>query len=86
MATALFNTNNDPNAPYSNAAVVTPNDSADLSFRTRALFIGGAGNIVVSIGGANVTITGVLAGSVLPICVDRVLATSTTATNIVALW
>lgn len=86
MATALFNANNDPNAPYSNAAVVTPSDGTDLTFRTRALFVGGAGNIVVSIGGSNVTITGVLAGSLLPLCVDRVLSTSTTATNIVALW
>ncbi len=85
MATALFNASNAIDAPYANAAAVTPSDSTDLTYRTRALYIGGTGNIVVSIGGANVTFTSVPVG-ILPLVVDRVLATSTTATNIVALW
>lgn len=74
-------------APASSAAVVTPNNSTDLTYVTRALFVGGAGNIVVTmVDGVDCTFTGVAAGSVLPIRVSRVKATSTTATNIVALW
>lgn len=77
--------------PASNAVAVTPNDSTDLTYVTRGLFVGGAGNIVVIMGdqavdATTVTFTGVLAGTILPIAVRRVRATSTTATNIVALW
>lgn len=74
-----------------NIAVVTPNDTTDLSNVTRWLWIGGAGNVAVVPAGAEtnsgpVTITGVAAGTLLPIRVSRVKATNTTATNIVALW
>lgn len=85
MAPALFNANNSIMGPYANAAAVTPNDSTDLTFRTRALYVGVTGNIVVSIGGSNVTFSNVPVGYHL-LVVDRVLATGTTATNIVALW
>lgn len=63
---------------------VTPNDSTDLTYISKALWIGGAGNIVVTPagGGSNVTYT-VAAGTILPIQVTRVLATGTTATQIV---
>jgi len=77
-----------PNATHvaEYAAVVTPNDSVDLPLKARALFVGGAGNIaVVTRGGSSVTFTGVAAGSILPVAVNRVLATGTTATNIMAL-
>jgi hypothetical protein len=71
-----------------NAAAVTPNDDADLAQVTRAIFVGGAGNISVTMAGTGtaVVITGVPAGAFLPICAARILATSTTATNIVAFW
>lgn len=87
MATQLFNTSNSISAPYKFAAAVTPNDSADLTYTTRAVYIGGAGNMVATMdGGGDVTFTGLTVGSVLPVCVSRIKATSTTATNIVALW
>lgn len=74
-------------APCSHAAAVTPDDNTDLSYTTRALFVGGAGNVnLVTAGGETVTFTGVTAGSVLPVRVARVKSTSTTATSIVALW
>lgn len=77
----------DKAAPSSNAAAVTPSDSADLTYVTRELFVGGAGNVaVIMAGGQTVTLTGVLAGSVLPIRVSRVKNTGTTAANITALW
>jgi hypothetical protein len=71
--------------PADNQVAVTPSDSTDLAYISRALFIGGAGNIVVtpSSGQANITYT-VPAGMILPIRVSRVLATGTTATNIVS--
>ncbi len=69
------------------AAAVSPHDTNDLPSQTRGLYIGGAGNVVVILADdtASVTFTGVLAGSVLPIRVKRVLSTNTTATAIVAL-
>lgn len=68
------------------ASAITPNDST-LIGQTIGLFVGGAGNLSVTMAdGNNVTFTGVLAGQLLPISVKRVRSTSTTATNIVALY
>ena len=74
--------------PAKGAAAVTPSDSADLVYRTRALYVGTGGNISVNMAGtgAAVVFTGVPSGSVLPISVTRVLSTDTTASDIVALW
>lgn len=75
-------------APANSAAAVTPSATA-LAFTTRALYVGGAGSVAVTMaGGGNVTFVGVPAGAVLPIRVTHVLAagSGTTATNIVALW
>jgi hypothetical protein len=88
MAAAdLANKSNNVVDPASNAAAVTPNDSTDLAAVSRALFVGGAGNIAVTMaGGQSITFTGVTAGAVLPIRVSRILSTGTTATSIVAVW
>ena len=73
--------------PAQHAAAVTTSDETDLTETTRALYVGGEGNISVEMeGGETVTFTGVPAGMLLPVCVTRVNATDTTATNIVALW
>ncbi len=75
-------------APYRFGAVVTPNDGVDLARPTRGLWVGGAGNLnrdLVGDGGT-VLLSGVPAGTQLPLNVRRVRATSTTATLIVALW
>lgn len=67
---------------------VTPNDSTDLpGGRAYGLYIGGAGNVAVvhSAGSTAVTYIGVPVGTILPVEVTRVMATNTTATNIVAL-
>ncbi|MGA0837813.1 MAG: spike base protein, RCAP_Rcc01079 family [Ilumatobacteraceae bacterium] len=65
---------------------VTPSDSTDLTTLARAIYVGGAGNVVaVQHDGTAVTFTGVPAGTVLPIAVRRINSTSTTATAIVAL-
>lgn len=73
-------------SPAAYAVAVTPSDSTVLT-TTRALFVGGAGNlsVVMAGNGATVVFTGVTAGSIIPIRVTKVLA-ATTATNITAVW
>ena len=51
------------------------------------LYVGGAGNLrVLTSSGSDITFTGVLAGSFIPVQVKRVFATSNTAASILALW
>lgn len=51
------------------------------------LYVGVAGNLrVLTSSGSDITFTGVLAGSFIPVQVKRVFATSNTATSILALW
>ena len=77
---------NDSTAPFLNAAAVTPNDSGTV-IETDSLFVGGAGAVAVRLdSGATVTFAGVPAGTTLNVRVNRVLATGTTATNILALY
>lgn len=52
----------------------------------RALYIGGAGNVAVTMSdGSSVTFTAVPVGAILPLNVIQVRATGTTATNIVGM-
>lgn len=69
-------------------AAVTPSDTADIPHGTvKALYVGGAGNLVaVGQDGENATFNSVPAGTVLEINAKRVNSTDTTATNIVALY
>ena len=88
MATDLFVASPDTlQAPARDGVAVTPNDGADLTNVTKALFVGGAGNLaLVTQNGTTLTLTGVIAGSYLPIRVSQVKATGTTATNIAAFF
>ena len=73
--------------PYAYAAAVTPSDTVPLANPSRGIYVGGAGNLsVVMISGDGAVFSAVSTGAVLPIAVDQVNATGTTATNIVALW
>jgi len=75
------------------ASAITPAD-ADLATDEypRGIYVGTTGNVAVrmagdgQIGDQDVTFIGVPAGTLLPISVSRVLATGTTASNIVALY
>lgn len=73
-------------APARGVAVVTPSDSADLPRgECRALLIGTAGNVAIDTEqDSNVVVPAPV--GVLPIAVKRVRLTSTTASNIVALY
>jgi hypothetical protein len=54
---------------------------------TRALYVGGGGNLAVRLqDGTELTLANMPAGTLLPIRVTRILATGTTATEIVGLW
>lgn len=75
------------NSPASDGAAVTPNDNADLVTSSRYVFVGGAGALKVDlVSGNTLTLTGITAGTVLPLRVRRVYATGTTATNIAVLF
>lgn len=76
--------------PGGNAFTITPDDDNDLPITTRAIFVGTAGDLTVvmaeeSDDSATVTFTGVLAGSLLPLRVRRVLESSTAA-NLVGVY
>lgn len=73
--------------PARKLVAVTPGDATVLPDDVRGLYIGGGGNIAIRAADDTtaVTLTGVLAGTFLPIAAVRVLSTGTTATSIVAL-
>lgn len=77
----------------SRALSVTPSNSADIVAPTGGpndgcvLYVGTAGDIrVTTAGGDDVVFVGIAAGSFIPVQVVKVWATSTTASNIIALW
>ena len=73
-------------APASSGFAITPNDGADLATATRAIYVGGAGDIQLTfVGGTTVTLTGLQAGVAYPFRASRVFSTSTTATGLVGL-
>ena len=74
--------------PATRAVAVTPNDNTDLGKGIRALWIGGAGDVAVTMinASAAVTLAGATAGTIIPIRVEKVMSTNTSATNIVALY
>lgn len=69
------------------AQAVTASDSTTYA-PTRAVWVGGAGNLAVQFADMNsaITLTGVAAGTLLPISVTKIMSTNTTATSITALW
>jgi hypothetical protein len=79
-------------APAAGAAAVTPSDTTVVN--CRALYVGTGGNVAVHMAGVvgispretSVVFSNVASGTILPISCYRVLSTSTTASNIVALY
>jgi hypothetical protein len=74
------------NAPARKAVAVTPSDTADLASVPRSLFIGVDGDIAVIMADDTASVILKNATGMLPIMVKRVLATGTTATNIIAVY
>jgi hypothetical protein len=72
--------------PAWDAEAIMPSDTINLVTPARMVYVGGAGAVAaVMRSGAVVTFAAVPVGTVLPIQVARINATSTTATNLVAL-
>lgn len=76
-------------APATTGFTITPSNSTIFAQYTRAIYIGGDGNIAVRLSDmetSHVDFIGVKAGTILPIRARMVRATDTTATNIVGLY
>ena len=69
---------------YSDAFNVTPDDDTDLVQLPQALWVGGTGDLTVTMPSGDVTLLAVPAGTLIPLRAIRVLESST-ATDIVAL-
>lgn len=73
-------------SPGSHAASINPSDTTDLATASRALYVGGPGNLQLTlVGGTTITLHNLSAGWV-PLRTMRVHASGTTATDIVAVW
>lgn len=90
MSTDVFDTKIGANVlgTATGFSAVTLSNTVDLPFTSRALYVGTGGNITVYAANSTtpVVFTNVGTGTILPVAVSRVLATGTTASNIVALY
>ena len=72
-----------------NAKVVAPNDGVNVA-PTAGIYIGGSGNVAVTLvrmdDGDSIVLTDLAAGIIHPLVVKRVWNTGTTATDIVAVY
>lgn len=77
----------DATAPFFRAVAITPHDTNTIE-NTRGIYVGGAGNVTLKFAdsAAAVTLVAVPVGTFLPVQAVMVLATGTTATNLVALY
>lgn len=66
---------------------ITPNDSTELALTPKAVWVGGAGNLVVRLidDSADITISGIAAGTLLPIR-PKLVKTTSTATALIGLY
>tara|TARA_R110000868_G_scaffold45239_1_gene150283 strand:+ start:87 stop:350 length:264 start_codon:yes stop_codon:yes gene_type:complete len=75
-----------PNS-FEYAAAITTSDTVSLTGITRAVYVGGAGNITaIMSNGDAVLFTAVPVGTLLPIRCTRINATATTATLLIAMY
>jgi hypothetical protein len=73
--------------PADHLQAITPSDTTILDVPTRGIYVGVAGDVSVTDEfGHTVVFLAVPVGVVLPVRVKRILATNTTATNLIAMW
>lgn len=74
-------------SPAARAFSITKHDSTNFTKNTRAIYVGGAGDVVVVFDDdSTATFVGVPAGSILPVRAKRVNSTSTSATSMVGMY
>lgn len=74
-------------SPATNAAAITPSDTALMGDVSRAVYIGQTGDLSVEMqSGQIVTFQNVQGGSILALRTLKIRQTGTTAVGIVALW
>lgn len=87
MPDRFANTQPSLSSPASAGFPVTPSDTLDLPSTSRAIYVGSAGTLSVRmLSGDSVTFAGVASGTLMPIRVNQVLSTGTSAGSIVALY
>lgn len=73
-------------SPYENAFAITPHDTNDLAYATRALYVGVTGTLKVDlVGGDTVTLTALPVG-VIRLRATRVYDTGTDASGLIGLY
>lgn len=73
--------------PSDHLEAIIPDDNNDLAYVTRGIYIGSIGNIRIQPeNGSPVTFVGLVPGIILPVRATRVLATGTTASNLIAMY
>ncbi len=73
-------------APASHAFAIAASDTVNLADVTRALYVGGGGDLsVVMLSGETALFSAVVTGTILPLRVRRVNATGSTASDLVGL-
>jgi len=88
MATNNHHLTKQINGPVSSGAAITPDDANDLTYETRGIYIGAAGDLKVTLAQdrSTVTFTALSVGVIHPIAASRIWATGTTATGILGLY
>ncbi len=72
--------------PAGHGFAIVPSDAADLPEITRALYVGMGGSLAIVLqSGAELTLQGVAAGTLLPLRVRRLKASGTSASAVVGL-
>ena len=72
--------------PISQAVVITPNDTEDLPWLTRALYIGTPGDIHLGLSDGSTVVFHAMVAGWHPLRAARVYATQTNAANIIGCW
>lgn len=73
-------------APALGAEAITPSDSTELTYLTRGIFVGQTGDLTVRMfKGETITLRNVQAGMVYALRASQVLASGTTASDLIGL-
>ena len=74
-------------SPPEHAEAITPSDSASLGHVTRALYVGGGGDVALRmLGGEEAVFRSLQPGSLIPLRIEMIRSTGTTATGLIGLW